>query len=794
MNDLYLKSIKVLELPQILDKLAGFAATPAAKERIHCLLPFETEAEIRKELSETTAAKKLTETLSYPSFSGVRDVSESLDRVSRSGLLNMRELLNIASLLRAAQEIKNYSEQEKKVQSDIDYLFNAVNGNKYLEKKISTSIISDEEMADNASDELFEIRRKIRQSGEKARDVLSKIISSSTYQKVLQEPIVTIKQNRFVVPVKSECRSSLPGLVHDISSSGATVFVEPIQVVELNNEIKMLHSKEEQEIERILYELSVDVAGFADKISSDYDILCKLDFIFAKAKYSYEINAACPVITEEKKVFLRNARHPLIDKKSVVPINISIGDKFDTLIITGPNTGGKTVSLKTLGLCIIMAACGLHVPANEESIIPVLDAVYADIGDEQSIAQSLSTFSSHMKTIVQITNICSEKSLVLFDELGAGTDPAEGAALAVAVIEKMRKKGALVAATTHYTELKMYALSENGVINGSCEFDINTLMPTYRLVIGIPGKSNAFAISERLGLAEDIIQHAQSMLSDENKKFDSVIEDLENQRFKMEEHKNNAEMYEQQAKEKDERVTLELQELDKRRREYLEEAKAEAKRVIEQARKEADNVIYELMQVKDRLEHGDTESDLNKLGADIRGRLNREQENVSGCTNIPKPVQEKPIKVGDVVCLPNSNARATVIKLAGADGMALLQAGIMQVKAKQSELIHVSQPQANSKPKKKKAASSGEIELNSRSASVELDLRGMTVDEALIELEQFIDHAIMAKLPSAVIIHGKGTGALRAAVHSKLKTMKNLLTFRLGTFGEGESGVTIVEF
>ena len=794
MNDLYLKSMKILELPQILDKLASFAATDSAKEQIHNLMPFENETEIKKELSETSAAKKLMETLSYPSFSGVRNVSDTVDRATRSGLLSMRELLDVASMLRAAQEVKNYSEQEKKVESDIDYLFNAVNGNKYLENKISTSIISDEEMADNASDALFEIRRKIRISGEKARDVLSKIISSSTYQKVLQEPIVTIKQNRFVVPVKSECRNSLPGLVHDISSSGATVFVEPIQVVELNNDIKMLRSKEEQEIERILYELSSEVATFGDKIKSDYYVLCKLDFIFAKAKYSYEINAACPIITEEKRVSLKNARHPLIDKKSVVPINISIGEKFDTLIITGPNTGGKTVSLKTLGLCIIMAACGLHIPANEESIIPVLDAVYADIGDEQSIAQSLSTFSSHMKSIVQITDVCSDRSLVLFDELGAGTDPTEGAALAVAIIEKMRKKGVLVAATTHYAELKMYALSENGVINGSCEFDINTLMPTYRLIIGIPGKSNAFAISERLGLADDIIENAKSMISDENKKFDSVIEDLENQRFKMEEHKYNAEKYEQQAKEKDEKITMELQELDKRRREYLEEAKIEAKKVIEQARREADNVIYELQQIKQKLESGSADDDLNKLGADVRGKLNREQERISGCANIAKAVQQRPIKIGDTVYLPDSNAKATVVKLAGADGMALLQAGIMQVKAKQSELVLAAQPMPNNKPKKKTASASNGIKLNTRQANVELDLRGMTVDEALIELEQFIDHAIMAKLPSAVIIHGKGTGALRTAVHNKLKTMKNLLTFRLGTFGEGESGVTIVEF
>lgn len=789
MSKLYTKSLSKLELPAVLELLAAQAVSDAAKEVCRQLIPETDLDEVNRLQEQTSAACKLISLKGSPSLGGIRDVGESLDRADRGGSLSPTELLKIASSLRVARTVKAYAETDA-VSSVLDVYFWELTANKYLEDKISAAIISEDEIADAASSALSDIRRHIRLQSGKIRESLQKIISSSTYSKALREPIVTIRSGRFVVPVKSECKNDIPGLVHDVSSSGSTFFVEPMQAVNANNELRELQIQEQKEIERILAELSAEAAAYKDPMNQNYKMLVAIDSIFARAKLSFTMKAIAPKIRTDGQITLNHARHPLIDRKAVVPISVRLGSDFDTLIITGPNTGGKTVTLKTLGLLTLMTECGLHIPADDGSEISTFDSVLADIGDEQSIEQSLSTFSSHMKNIVQIVAECDSRSLVLFDELGAGTDPAEGAALAMALIEFCRKSGARVAATTHYAELKLYAMRTKGVINASCEFDVQTLQPTYRLLIGIPGKSNAFAISQRLGLSEDIIKQARDLISENDLNFEEVLSQLDQQRQQMEQAKLEAERLRVQMEQSKQQSDAYYAEIKKEREKATQTARAEAQKIIDDARRTANATYDELKQLRKQMRDVADAQGINERQAQLRRNLNEAESKLSlkqEKPNRPKPSRE--IRVGDTVELLKYGSKATVLSL-NKDGSYQLQAGIMKVNAKADEIYLLENIEQQSV---KKFIEKTTRELRSTPAASELDLRGMDSIEAINVLDQFIDAAILTKLASVRIIHGKGTGVLRKAVQTRLRQNKQIKGFRLGVFGEGEDGVTIVE-
>jgi len=786
------KSLVKLELYEILEALAAEAVSVSAVSAVRELRPQPDIHIVKTLLEETSAAKDMMVLRQCPPFSGVKDIRDSVKRADLGGSLNIRELLDVAELLRASAASiaysKNPGEHEK---TAIDYLFNTLYSNKPLENKISSAIISEEEISDNASRELADIRRHMRIAGEKIRQTLNKIITSPTYSKALQEPIITMRNDRYVVPVKAEYKSSVPGLVHDVSSSGATQFIEPMTVVNINNELRELAAREKQEIERILTELSADAAEHGDELINDFEILVKLDFIFAKAKLSYKTDAIEPIISDEFYVELVKARHPLLPVNEAVPIDIRLGGEFDTLVITGPNTGGKTVSLKTLGLLCLMTQCGLHIPVRDGSIVPVFESILADIGDEQSIEQSLSTFSSHMTNIISILDICQPGSLLLFDELGAGTDPVEGAALAISIIEHARRRNSLIAATTHYAELKSFALTTPGVVNASCEFDVETLRPTYKLIIGIPGKSNAFAISKRLGLSDSIIEDAKKRISSENSSFEDALTDLEETRLSLESERHEAKKLLREADE-DRRSAEEIKaHLDKERGKAAVTAKREAVRIIEDARRTADSIINELQQLRLKAATDLDSQKLNEAKADLFRKLNEAESslgNTSEKIEEKKPTRE--IIAGDKVKLRNLGTFADVISVSP-DGALSLQAGIMKISAKTNEVILV---EDEVQPEVKKQIRKSEAKLREMTAKPEIDLRGMNTDEAIPILEQFIDNARIAKLNFVTIIHGKGTGVLRKAVHSSLRReQRGIKSFRLGVYGEGEDGVTVVE-
>jgi len=787
------KSLKIIELPEILNLLSTHTISNGAKEAACVLLPCTDFQSVQTLQNETTAAKNMMVLRQSPPFSGVKDIRGCVKRADMGGALNIRELLDVAELLRAAASSISYFTNDKITEpTAIDYLFTGLKSNKFLENKISTSIVSEDELSDHASNLLADIRRHIRLQGEKVRQTLNKIISSPTYAKVLQEPIITIRNDRFVVPVKVEHKSSIEGLIHDVSSSGATQFIEPMSVVNINNKLRELAAEEKQEIERILMELSADVAGSGDSIINDFEILSKLDFIFAKAKLSYKMDAVEPVLSDNMQIKLTNARHPLLPVNEAVPIDVLLGGDFDTLVITGPNTGGKTVTLKTLGLLCLMAACGLHIPAGSGSIVPVLGSVLADIGDEQSIEQSLSTFSSHMTNIIAILEASSYNSLLLFDELGAGTDPVEGAALAISIIEHARKSKALIAATTHYAELKGFALTTNGVMNASCEFDVETLKPTYKLIIGVPGKSNAFAISKRLGLPDKIIEDAKARVSTENTKFEDAVSGLEQTRLLLENERSDAEKLRKEA-DSDRRVAQELKtKLDFELNKHVTAAKREAASIIKDARKTAEEVIDEIHRIQKKSADKKNKQSFNDEKANLLRRLNKAEEKLDSPTQKtrkPSP-PSRDIVPGDRVLLNSIGTQADVISI-NSDGSLSLQAGIMKITAGISEVSLVdTQEQVNIK----KQAAKSEAKLRTQAVKHELDIRGMNVEEALPIMEQFIDNAKMAKLITVTIIHGKGTGVLRKAVHKSLKQDNyGIKSFRLGLYGEGETGVTIVE-
>lgn len=791
MSELYEKSLQKLELDQVLQRLSACAGSEGGKAACLLLRPTSDLEEVTLLLQQTTAASDLCARKGNPVFGDVTDVSSSLERAERGGTLQPKELLRVAGILRCARTIQGYVSPDDP-STVLDSLFRSLTPNKYLEDKIFGAILSEEEIADTASTALADIRRHMRIQSGKIRDSLQKVISSPAYSKFLREPIITIRQGRYVVPVKSECKNDVPGLVHDVSATGSTYFVEPMSAVNANNALRELELKEKKEIERILAELSAEAAGYRSAIDLDYQLLVQLDVIFAKAKLSYQMRAGEPIMNEKGRVELRKARHPLIDPKTVVPISVRLGTDFDSMIITGPNTGGKTVTLKTIGLLTLMAECGLHIPAGDGSTLSTFEAILADIGDEQSIAQSLSTFSSHMRTIVDVVAQCDDRTLVLFDELGAGTDPAEGAALATAIIEFCRKMGSRVVATTHYAELKLYAMRTKGVINASCEFDVETLRPTYRLLIGIPGKSNAFAISRKLGLAEEILKEADSLVDKSDKDFEDVLSQLESQRQQMESARVEAERLRQETakiKQQSEQYQAQLQ---KEKEKAMESARKEAQYIIEEARAAANLASEELKAMKKQLQDRADTTGFNQRQSELRRNLNEAEDKLRSVQ--PKKERPKPsrgILVGDTVELLKLGTKASVIGI-NKDGSLQLQAGILKMTAAPEEVYLLE----NENPYKEKGArpkhSGREMKLSAM--PTEIDLRGMDAIEAICILDRYLDEAMRANLTQVRIIHGKGTGTLRAAVQQDLKKNKYIKSFRLGVYGEGEDGVTIADF
>lgn len=790
MTELFEKSMRTLELPRVLELLAEQALTEEGRERCRALRPLTEPDEVRRRLAETSAAFQLLTLRGTPSFSGVKPVAAALQRADMGGALNTRELLSLAALLRAARSARDYASGEGGVRTCIDHLFASLTANRFLEDKITGSILSEDEIADAASTELAEIRRHIRATSSKVREILNKLISSSQ-SRYLQESIITMRSGRYVVPVKSECKNEVPGLVHDVSGSGGTFFIEPMGVVKANNELRELQAREEKEIERILRQLSAEAAAHKEDIIQDYDLLVMLDCIFARAGLSVRMRACEPRLATDG-IDLKKARHPLLDPKTAVANDLRLGGAFHTLVITGPNTGGKTVTLKTIGLLTLMAQCGLHIPVADDSQVVVFRHVLADIGDEQSIAQNLSTFSSHMKNIVGILKEADDSSLVLFDELGAGTDPVEGAALAAAIIERTQSEGALVAATTHYAELKVYAMTTPGVENASCEFDVDSLVPTYRLLIGVPGKSNAFAISRRLGLPDEIIQRAADRINAENVRFEDVLSQLERQRQEMEKEKEQAARLRQEMEESARTAREYRRRLEQERNKAVEKAQAEARSIIEEARNTADQVFAELDDMRRRQEKEANWQQTNERRAGLKHRLNQADDAIGGEEALPAPPPARPAKVGDTVGLVKMKGTQATVLSVSRDGVLQLQAGILKITARQDE-VRVVEGESQTQKQARRIAQRSEHQLRAMGATPEVDLRGMTGDEAVGVLDLFLDSAMMGKLTQVTVIHGKGTGAVRRAVREHLKHSRYVKSFRPGHYGEGEDGVTIVE-
>lgn len=786
------KNLKALELDRVLEMLAREATCDDAKELALKLKPVNDIDEAQLLLSQTEDAYSLLARFGAPSFSGLKNVNNALSRAAAGGELNTSELLAIAGTLRAVRSLYEWCGHFSSVRTNLDFFFEGITVNKYLEAKIFSVIISEDEISDKASDELFEIRRKKRAKANSIREKLDGIIHSAHYQKFLQEPIVTQRNGRYVVPVKSENRADVPGLVHDMSASGATVFIEPVSVVDANNEIKILESREREEIRRILFELSTEAGSFSESIKSSYDSAVMLNLIFAKAHLAEKMKASMPLLNKEGIIELNKARHPLLNPETVVPTDIMLGGEFDTLVITGPNTGGKTVAIKTLGLLTLMAECGLLIPAGDNSRIAVFENVLVDVGDEQSIEQSLSTFSSHIVNIIDIMKQAGDNSLVLIDELGSGTDPIEGAALAVSIIEYLRAKGARIAATTHYAELKAYALETEGVSNGSCEFDVNTLRPTYKLLIGVPGRSNAFAISERLGMDKSVVEEAKKIVGNENRSFEAVLESLEATRLELEKEKERAEKAVQAADRMRSKAQSEKDKIAQLKANELEKAKREAEKIINSAKRQSADFLLKLEQLKKEAENSNATEVARKTRREIKNRLGEMQEIID-----PRELAEnwdedyklpRPVVKGDAVII-RGIGEGEVLEV-GREKV-LVQSGIFKTRVKMGDLM------LTEKKKKPKPVSQRSVYRTTSRAdadvTTELDLRGQTVDEALMNLGLFIDKCVLNNIPEIRIIHGKGTGALRSAVTQELRHHPNIKAFRLGVYGEGENGVTIAE-
>lgn len=786
------KNFKTLELDIILEKLANECTCDDAKDMALGLKPCTDLNEVELLLSQTEDAFSLLARFGGPSFSGLKNVNNPLHRAAAGGSLNPKELLDIGYCLRSMRALDEWHGHCSGVRTKLDFFFEGITTNKYLETKIFTSIISEEEIADKASELLADIRRKIRSKESSIREKLDSMIHSAHYQPYLQEAIVTQRGGRFVVPVKAEHRGNVPGLVHDTSSTGATVFIEPASVVDANNDIKVLQGKERDEIMRILYEISSEAGEFAESIKHSYNCAVMLNLIFAKAHLAYKMKATKPLLNNEGIVNLKKARHPLIDKNKVVPTDIRLGEEYDTLVITGPNTGGKTVTLKTLGLLSAMAMCGLLLPVADRSRLAVFDKILVDIGDEQSIAQSLSTFSAHMVNIIEIMSKADNSSLVLIDELGAGTDPIEGAALAVSIIEKLRSQGATIAATTHYAELKAYALETAGVTNGCCEFDVDTLRPTYRLLIGVPGRSNAFAITTHLGMDKSVVDHAKAIVGSDNRDFEAVLEQLEQSRQALEDERKIAEEMTARAKKIEERAKSEKDKIETLKQRELDKAKREAEKLIDAAKRKSSEFLLELEKLKREQNSSNATEIARKTRRAVKNQMGEMDELVNPMELADNwdddyKLPRKPVTGDRVVIRGIGEGEIVEIK----ENNILVKSGLLKTRVKLSDIMLLDKPK-----KQQKTAQHNVYRTSSRAdadVKTELDLRGNMVDEALGELGLFIDKCVLNSIEEIRIIHGKGTGALRAAVTDYLKTHPNISEYRLGKYGEGENGVTIAK-
>ena len=794
-----------LELPKVLDLLAAETASADAAAQARALSPSRDEFEVTRRLNETADAQSLLLRFGAPSFGSVKNISAAAKRAATGSPLSLRELLDVAELLRVFRGICEWR-THLEGETALDRVLDGILPNKFLEEKITHAILSDDTIADSASPELANIRRKTRAASSRVRESLDKLIRSPSYQKALQDPIVTLREGRFVVPVKAECRADVPGLVHGASSTGATVFVEPMAAVEANNELRLLAAKEEAEIERIIAALSAEVGSFCGSLCAGYEQVVALDLIFAKAHLADKMKATRPELRQDGFVKLRHARHPLIDPKTVVPIDVELGGEFDTLVITGPNTGGKTVTLKTVGLLSLMTLCGLLPPTDDGSSISIFSHILVDVGDEQSIEQSLSTFSAHMKNLIDILEAADHRSLVLVDELGAGTDPVEGAALAVAILERLREQGAKIIATTHYAELKAYAVHESGVENGSCEFDVATLRPTYRLLVGVPGRSNAFAISERLGIAPDVVERAKTLVSGDDRKMEDVVVRLDEQRHALEQELADAKQSRTSAERDAAAAKAHAEQLEKERQKALDDARAEAKKIVERARLDSERLIEELDRLKKQKNAADFSANATAAKSKLRRQLSKMEDALDPV--VAPAVAElyvlpRPLKIGDAVTLADLGKEGTVLSLPDKDDLVEVQAGVVRTRVPLANLRLCEAASAKKQTEKAtkklrtvKPAVSGDssAELGrARGTGLELDLRGMAVDEALPAVDLFLDRAVLAGVPAVTLIHGKGTGVLRSAVQQHLRTHPSVKSYRLGKYGEGEDGVTIAE-
>lgn len=790
------KYYKKLELDKILELLAEQTSSDSCRDKALKLSPSFDEAEIRRELQKTNDAFTLSAKFGTPRFRRIKDISFSLRRCKSGSALSFRELLDVADILCETNMLCDWFGQCESMENSLSEYFRELYPIKDLEQRISESIISEEEMSDAASPELASIRKRIVRQGMNIREQLDKLIKSRSTQKFLQEAIVTMRDGRYVVPVRSEYKNEVSGLVHDTSATGQTFFIEPMSVVEANNEIRVLKSREQAEIERITQELSARVGENADSIANNFRVAQILELYFAKANLGAKMRGVAANIVSEPRISLHQARHPLIDQNSVVPITVELGGAYSSLMITGPNTGGKTVAIKTIGLLTLMTMCGLMIPAGDGSEVGIFGGIYVDIGDEQSIEQSLSTFSSHMVNVVKILSLADDRSLVLIDELGSGTDPVEGAALAVSILSTLREQGAKVAATTHYQEVKMYALQTEGVENASCEFDVNTLKPTYRLIVGVPGKSNAFAISQRLGMPDYVIDRAKELVSTENKRFEQVVDALEKSRQELEALKESAAISERNAKMTESELKQKLSDLEQQKEKELESARQRAMSIVEETRFRSNQLLNELEELKKVKDKEALRQGLSAAKGKTNSALNRMQDDANPVVqrHIDSYVLPRPLKAGDTVMLADTRKEGVLMTVPNMSGTCYVQVGMMKIKTNQKNLRLVENKKKQQPQKPVGGSVKKQVTSNmNRRGGMELDIRGMMSDEGVLEVERFIDGAQLSGISTVVIIHGKGTGALRAAVQQSLKTNPAVKSYRQGAYGEGEAGVTVVE-
>ena len=785
------KALKTLEFDKIIHILTAHAASEGAKEMCRKLVPYDNINDVERAQRETADALRRVYRKGSISFGGIRDIRGSLKRLEIGGILGMGELLQIMSLLETAGKIQQYGQREADDTSrdSLDESFEFLDPVPTLASEIRRCILADDEMADDASSALLQIRRSMRQMNDKVHNTLNSMVNGSA-RSYLQDPVVTMRDGRYCLPVKAEHRSQVPGMIHDQSSTGSTLFIEPMAVIKLNNDFKELLMKEQQEIEKILSVLSEKAAAVTEILAEDYRILTALDFIFARAMMAKDMKATRPIFNTERQIHIKDGRHPLLDPKKAVPITVRLGDDFDLLIITGPNTGGKTVSLKTVGLFTLMGQAGLHIPAFEGSRLAVFDQVYADIGDEQSIEQSLSTFSSHMTTIVSILKEVTLNSLVLFDELGAGTDPTEGAALATSILDHLHRQGIRAMATTHYSELKVYALSTEGVENACCEFDVESLRPTYRLLIGIPGKSNAFAISSRLGLEDFLIEDAKKRINAQDVSFEDMMAELQDSRVKLLNEQEEITRYKSEIRTLRDALQKKQDRIDERKEKILSDAAAQANAILQEAKDYADETMKNFHKFgKASISVKDMEAERARLREKIKENDSR---TAKAAPKPKKKLKAAALHIGDRVRVLSLNLEGTVSTLPNPKGDLFVQMGILRSQVNINDLEYIGEAE---NLQKGMTTGGGKLRMSKSAAvSTEINLIGMTVDEAIAHLDKYLDDAYLAHVPNVRIVHGKGTGALRTAVHQYLKRCKHVKTFRLGTFGEGDAGVTIAEF